>query len=157
MTAASRETARRNPNDKFAIYVSTLSGNEHTMIVSDPKREISHARVRPDGRRIVFSRFNIFNWRGEALEINGYNETEIVICKLATSDCRVVVAARKRIAAANAYWTPDGKKLLFVSNDTASANPGIKSLDLATGKVTAFYTPDDLAWPTPTRWVIKWW
>jgi WD40-like Beta Propeller Repeat len=136
---------RREESDKFSIFTSTLSGGRRTLIFSDPKREVNHARVSPDGSRVVFTRYNTFNRDGEALETGGYRDTETIICQIDGSGCEVAITPRKGFAAANAYWTPDGKKLLFVSDDMANGHPAIKSFDLATREIAPFYAPSDIA------------
>ncbi len=150
-TSAIRESSRRNASDKFAIYTSTLAGENQTVVFSDPNREVNHARVSPDGNWFVFTRYNVFNRDGEALETNGYDQTEVVVCRIDGGECDVAISSRKRIIAANAYWTPDGKKLLFVSNDTPDARPSIQSYDLAGRQVLPFYAPEDLIVSDPHR------
>jgi hypothetical protein len=138
------EAPRQNASDKFAIYLSTLSGAPQTLFMSDPKREINHARVSPDRTRVAFTRYNIFNGDGEALETNGYDETEAIICRIDGAKCEIVLPSRKGIMSANAYWTPDGQNLLFVSSDTPNNVPAIKMLNVATHRITPIYAPDDL-------------
>jgi hypothetical protein len=142
---AVRGFARREESDKFSIFTSTLSGDRRILIFSDPKREVNHARVSPDGSRVVFTRYNTFNRDGEALETGGYRDTETIICLIDGSGCEVAITAREGFAAANAYWTPDGRKLLFVSDDMANGHPAIKSFDLATREIAPFYAPSDIA------------
>ena len=146
---ATIEAQRRQPSDKFAIYANTLAGTNPVLLESDPVREINHARVSPDGTRFVFTRYNRRNRNGEALEVTSYLQTEIVICRIDGSGCQVVVPARAGIVAANANWTPDGKRLLFVTNDRPSHQPGISSLDLASYVVTAVPSPDSLELADP--------
>lgn len=143
------ETRRHNPADAFSIATSTLSGASPTLMASDPKREINHARISPDGKQFVFTRYNLFNRDGEALEINGYLQTELIVCQVAGEACTVVVPARRGIVAANAYWTPDGQRLLFVSNDTANREPGIAVLDLASRQISMLQTGNDVEFADP--------
>ena len=112
-------------------------------------REINHARVSPDGTNFVFTRYNRRNHNGEALEVTSYLQTEIVICRIDGSGCEVVVPPRAGIVAANANWTPDGKRLLFVTNDRPSHRPGISSLDLTSHVVSAVPAPDSLELADP--------
>lgn len=137
-------TSRQNRSDKFAIYLSTLAGQKRALIFSDPSREVNHARVSPDGNWVVFTRYNTFNSKREALEVNGYFKTEIIRCRIDGSDCTALVPARDGIISANAYWTSDGRNLLFVSNETPHGRPGIKELEIETETLTTFYAPDDL-------------
>lgn len=149
--AASAQPQRRDAADKFAIYTSSLAGTDRVLLASDPSREINHARVSPDGSRFVFTRYNRRNRNGEALEVTSYLQTEIVVCAIAGNGCNVVVPPRPGFVAANASWTPDGKRLLFVSNDRPSRRPGISSLDLATGVATPLPAPAGLEIADPNE------
>ena len=142
--APAAEAQRRNPADTFAIYTATLAGTDRVLLVSDPWREINHARVSPDGTRFVFTRYNRRNREGQALEVTSYLQTEIVICRMDGGGCTVAVPPRPGIVAANATWTPDGSALLFVTNDRPSRRPGVSRLDLATGKATPLPAPGGL-------------
>jgi hypothetical protein len=143
------EAQRREPSDKFAIYANTLAGGNQLLLESDPVREINHARVSPDGTSFVFTRYNRRNRNGEALEVTSYLQTEIVICRMDGGGCQVAVPPRAGIVAANANWTPDGKRLLFVTNDRPSHHPGISSLDIASHVVTTIPDPDALELADP--------
>jgi len=138
------EPPRKDPADKFTIYSSTISGEDRTLIVSDPRREMNHARVSADLKWVVFTRYNRFNKDGEALEVTSYLETEVVLCRIDGSDCDVIIPPRKGIVSANAYWTPSDKGILFVTNDTPSKSAGIKLFDLATRDISIFYLADDV-------------
>jgi hypothetical protein len=136
--------SRKDPSDKFAIYTNTLLGDSPKMIFSDPRREVNHARVSPDHQWVVFTRYNKSNWSGVALETNGYLNTEIIRCRIDGSECATLLPPRSKIVSANAYWTPDGKNILFVSNETPDGTPGIKILNVASNRITPFYEPSDL-------------
>jgi hypothetical protein len=142
--AAPLESSRRNAADKFTIYSSTIAGEDRILIVSDPKRELNHARVSPDLKSVVFTRYNRRNKDDEALETTSYLESEAVLCRIDGRDCEAIIPARQGIVAANACWTPDGTGILFVTNDTPSASAGIKLLDLTTREISTFYLPADL-------------
>jgi Tol biopolymer transport system component len=136
--------SRRDPNDEFAIYINDFSGKHPTLVFSDPAREVNHARVSPDRQWIVFARYNSFNWRGNALETNGYARTEVIRCRIDGSDCASLIPPRRGIVAANAYWTPDGHKLLFVSTGTPNRRTAIKVLEPSTGQISTLYYPLDI-------------
>jgi hypothetical protein len=140
---------RRDPADKFAIYTSSLTGTDRVLLISDPSREINHARVSPDGTHFVFTRYNRRNRDGEALEVTSYLQTEIVICRMDGGGCQVAVPPRAGIVAANATWMPDGKHLLLVTNDRPSRQPGISEVDLGTGISTPWPSPDNLELADP--------
>ena len=139
-----RVVSRRDPNDEFAIYINDLSGEHPTLVFSDPAREVNHARVSLDRQSIVFARYNSFNWRGEALETNGYARTEVIRCRLDGSDCVSLIAPHRGLVAANPYWTPDGRKLLFVSTGTPNRHTAIKLLDPSSGRISTLYYPLDI-------------
>jgi hypothetical protein len=147
----SSETQRRDPADKFAIYANTLGGANPVLLLSDPQREINHARVSPDGTRFVFTRYNRRNRDGEALETTSYLQTEIVICRIDGGGCSVAVPPRAGIVAANANWSPDGRQLMFVTNDRPSHRPGVSFLDLASGVATPVPMPEGLEIADPNE------
>lgn len=133
--------------DVFAIYTSTIEGKDLTCIVSDPERELNHVRVSPDGKMITFTRFNkkkLFSKLAE--EDNGYTDTEIMTANIDGTDIKSRTRRGVFLINVNSYWTPDGKALVFMSND----NPNkkllrIKRLDLQTGKMTDL-SPAFLPW-----------
>lgn len=144
LSAPIPEASRQVASDKFTIYTSTLAGNGQTLIASDPRREINHAHISPDGSRVQFTRYNVFNKAGVATELNGYQNTEIVVCEANGANCVVAIPARPGIIAANASWTPDGKGLLFVTNATPTGRDGISLYTLSTGSITPFFQPSTL-------------
>ncbi len=143
------EPPRRNPADTFRIEAGTLGGAPPTLLASDPKREINHARISPDGTRFVFTRYNRFNPAGEALETNGYLQSEIVICRMDGASCELAIPARRGIVAANASWTPDGRGLLYVTNDRPGRRAGVARLDMATRQVSIIPTGADRDFADP--------
>lgn len=147
--AAVAEPLRRNSADMFQIASSTLAGALPVLMASDPKREINHARISPDGSQFVFTRYNRFNSDGVALEINGYVQTEIVVCRTDGKSCSVVLPARRGVVAANASWTPDGAGLLFVSNDTPSHEPGVALFNLANRQISMLRVGNDREFADP--------
>ncbi len=122
--------------DRFGIFISTLDGRRVQRIVSEPRREVNHARVSPDGQWITFTRYNKQNWKGIAREDGGYMETEIMLARIDGSEMQTLVPPRKDRVAANGYWTEDGKAILFVSNDNLGRRAQVSRIDLATRAVT---------------------
>lgn len=139
--------------DRFGIVVSTLDGRNVQRIVSDPEREVNHARVSPDKKWITFTRYNKRNWRGIAKEEGGYMETEIMLVRIDGSEMQTLVPPRKDMVAANGYWTEDGKAILYVSNDNPARRGQISRIDLATRTVAKVSLENDLwaADPHPVR------
>ena len=121
--------------ERFGLFVATLDGREVRRILSDPRREMNHARVSPDGNWITFTRYNKPGWNGLAKEEGGYQETEIMLARIDGSELRSLVPPRKDTVAANGYWTPDGKAILYVSTDNPRRRGQINRIDLATGRV----------------------
>ena len=133
--------AKRDP-DFFGVYYATLDGKNMKLIVGDSYREMNHARVSPDKKWVTFTRFNKKAWNGLATEgKSGYDTTEIMIVRLDGSELQSLVPPRKGIVAANSYWTPDGKALLYISNDNPKKITQINKIDLATRKITTLRTP----------------
>ncbi len=48
----------KEKSSSFGVFTSTLDGRDFKKIISDPYREMNHARVSPDKNWITFSRFN---------------------------------------------------------------------------------------------------
>ncbi|MEZ5843970.1 MAG: hypothetical protein R3D27_09570 [Hyphomicrobiaceae bacterium] len=95
---------------------------------------------------MVFTRYNTYGFLGlgDATELNGYAATEIIVCSMDGEACEVLVPPRNGVIAANAYWTPDGRHLLYVSSDTPNKTPGIRIMEVATRRSTVFFNPKDL-------------
>lgn len=122
--------------ERFGIFIATLDGRDVRRILSDPRREMNHARVSPDGNWITFTRYNKLGWNGIAKEEGGYLETEIMLARIDGSELRSLVPPRKDTVAANGYWTPDGKSILYVSTDNPRRRGQINRIDLATGNIS---------------------
>lgn len=149
LSAPIPEASRQVASDMFTIYTSTLAGNGQTLIASDPRREINHAHISPDGLHVAFTRYNTYNTSGFALETNGYQKTEIVVCAANGANCVAVIPARPGIIAANASWTPDGKGLLFITNATPTGLAGISIYNLMDRTIKPFFQPNNLAVADP--------
>lgn len=158
---------RMLPHPKsFGIYTSTLDGKNFTEIVTDPKREINHTRVSHDHKWITFTRYNKFR-NGIAVEENGYEETEIVICRLDGSDLQVLVPAKKGCVNGNGHWMLNDEGIIYVSTDTPDKMPRLFVIDIKTKKRTPIpleskYLPTDphivedmIVFPAKTRAMNK--
>lgn len=144
---------RRNTADQFAIWTSTLGGGIPVMIASDPARELNHARYSPDGTKIIFTRYNTYNTDGFATELNGYEQTEVIVCDANGDNFTFPVPPRAGIWAANANWTPTSTSFIYISNDNAPTNQlGVNLFDLTNSQITKLYFPFDLAASDP-NWV----
>lgn len=129
--------------ERFGLFIGTLDGRNVRRILSDPQREMNHARVSPDGNWITFTRYNKRGWDGIAKEEGGYLETEIMLARIDGSELRSLVPPRKDAVAANGYWTPDGKAILYVSTDNPQRRGQINRIELATGNITKIAIPGD--------------
>jgi Tol biopolymer transport system component len=126
--------AKDDPDD-FSIFVSTLDGKHVQRLISDPTREMNHARVSPDKQSITFTRYNKRGLGSPALETNGYEETEIMLMRVDGSGVRTLVPPAKDTFAANGYWTPDGDSILWVSKAPRGMTE-LRRYNLATGHIT---------------------
>ena len=134
--------AQPSDPEMFGILTSRLDGGDLKRILSDPIREINHARVSPDKKWITFTRYNHFGRNGLAKEDpDGYAETEIMLARLDGSGLESLVPPRKGMVAANGQWTDDGSAILYVSNDNPAKQGQINRIDIATRKITKVDIP----------------
>jgi len=130
--------------DRFGIYMSTTSGENMRALIHDSLREMNHARLSPDKSMITFTRYNV-NWPDrESREEQTYDETEIMVMRRDGTGLESLVPPKKGIMAANGYWTPDGKSVIYVSTDNPSRTPQINRIDLASRQVSRVPTPGGL-------------
>lgn len=135
--------------DLYGIYTSAMDGRNMKAVVYDSYREINHARVSPDGKWITFTRYNKKGLNGRATEENGYKESEIMLVRTDGTGLESIVPAKKGVIAANSYWTPDGKGLIYVSDDNPEGKGGDYHIDIATRKITRLPTPKDFVAADP--------
>ncbi len=152
--AQTHQCGVNSANDIFGIYSSTITGKNFKCIITDPYRELNHVRVSPDRRMITFTRFNkkkLFS--GLAEEKNGYTDTEIMIANIDGTGIKSLTGHSKFIVNVNSYWTPDGKGLIYMSNDNPDKKTlRIKYIDLKTHKITNI-TPAYLPWVSDPQMV----
>ena len=133
--------------DQFGIYTSNLNGKNLKLVIADPYREMNHVRVSPDKQFITFTRFNnrkIIS--GFAEEEDGYTDTEIMIAAIDGTGLKSLTPTGNNLINVNSYWTPDGKSILYMSNDNPDKTKiQFKRIDLATRKVVTM-SPADLPW-----------
>ncbi len=135
--------------DQFGIYVATLGGGTPRLVVASPWQQMTHPRVSPDQEWITFTRYHKKNFRGLALERNGYQQTEIAIVRSDGSELRSVIAPRAGAINANSHWSSDGKSLLWFSTENDLHAPRIMRIDLATGAIARLPTPPQLKTTDP--------
>lgn len=140
---------------EFGLYTANLDGSDMKLLISDSYRQMTHARVSPDKKWVVFTRFNKIGKDGCATEAENnydkrgeqYEKTEILLMRLDGSDLRVLIPAQKGKAAANSYWTPDGKGLIYIYGDgrKSRASHLIFDEDMEIKSNTEIPTPNYLA------------
>lgn len=134
---------RADPSDHFSVWVSKLDGSERQLILSDPKRQISHTRVSPDSKWTVFTTYNTPGADGFAKEDGNYANAEICLFKVGGTEIKTIAGPVPGEVNANATFTSDGKKIIFVS--TRSGNGALLYwYDIATGTTTQVPTPPAL-------------
>lgn len=134
--------AAENPH-RYGIYTATVDGKEVKRILSDPRREINHARVSPDGEWITFTRYTRdVDGDGFCEEVkDGYNGTEIMVCRVDGSDLQTALPAEEGHINANSYWLPDSKRIITVSGALGAWGTGVAIVDVGTNKRTPIPTP----------------
>ena len=112
-------------NKEYYLYTANLDGSNMKQLIMSPYQQMSHARVSLDKEWVTFTRFNNIGKDGCMSEAaNNYNfageqyiGTEIMLMRIDGSGLRTLVPYGKYTAAANSYWTPDGKGLVYIYND----------------------------------------
>lgn len=148
------EKSEEAPN-LFGIYTANLDGTNMKRIVSDSWRELTHNRVSPDHKWITFTRYNNRQKNGLATEEGGgYDNTEVLIARIDGSEVRSVVPPHKGAIAANSYWTPDGKGLIYLAFDEKT-RPEIKFVyfneEMRVEKTRTLPLPDNLFPSDPSQ------
>jgi len=158
MSCGMKNPTRNEAPDLFGIYTSTLDGKNMKMIVSDSYREINHARVSPDNKWITFTRFNLRGPNGLAEEKHVlYGKTEIMIIRTDGTGLESLTPPRRGIVAANSYWTPDSKGVIFISNDNPKRQKELHYISLATRKIRRVPTPKNILPGDPHQvgdWIV---
>lgn len=140
-----RKKAQPPQWEYFAICTATLDGKNFKEIVKDPKRSLTHARISSDHKWITFTRYNKFNSQSYAVAENGFEETEIMLCRADGSELQTLIPPQKGIISCNSYWTPDNKGIIYGTSENPEGKGQIYILDLATRKRTRVPTPKDLS------------
>lgn len=144
--------------DMFGIYTADLTGKNFHPLRLDAKREMTHARISPDGKKITFTRYNPSKRAilpGTFAEENGSNylNTEIVVADLSGSALnRTLVCSNERdvepwgeeIMNANSSWI-DNDSLIYIHRPNLTSLPKLKIYHLDTGRSEVVNTPSGLA------------
>jgi Tol biopolymer transport system component len=146
----SKDRVKQSP-DRYAIATARLDGSDFRIVYSRPDKDMTHARVSPDGSRIVFTGYNKRGKEGLANEDSGYENTEVAILNLDGTGLETIIAPKPGVIASNGDWTPDGKSIFFISTDNPQRAPELRQIDLATRAITRLPTPDGLQASDPHR------
>ena len=140
---SSRHQVRADPSDQFSVWVSKMDGSERKLILSDPKRQMTHTRVSPDRQWMVFTTYNTPTKDGLAKEGNGYENTEICLFKFGGSEIKTIAGPVATEVNANATFSSDGKKIIFISTRSGKG-AYLYWYDIETGVTTQVPTPPAL-------------
>jgi Tol biopolymer transport system component len=136
----------------FCIGTVNLDGSGFKEILKDPHRQINHIRVSNDHQWITFTRFNKLNSDGVAIEEEGYEQTEIMLGRSDGTDLRTVAPPKKGAGNANSRWTPDNRKIVYISTENPSNVGRIFTFDLAAGKREQVKTASGFEAADPFIW-----
>ena len=138
-------TARTDPADHFSVWISKLDGSERKLILSDPQRQMTHTRVSPDLKWIVFTTYSNPGADGFAKEGgNSYANTEICLFKLGGTEIKTIAGPVPGEVNANASFSSDGKRIIFMSTRSGQG-ACLYWYDIATGLTTQVPTPPALS------------
>jgi dipeptidyl aminopeptidase/acylaminoacyl peptidase len=136
--------------DLFGIYTARLDGGDFHPLLLDEHRELSHARLSPDGKRITFTRYNKMAIGGFAEE-NGSNylHTEIVVMNSDGSSQQSIEPTGPEILNANSSWI-DNDSLIYVHRQDLKSLPELRVHHLSSKTTTRLPTPPGVAVADPT-------
>jgi len=136
--------ARTDPTDRFSVWISRMDGSERKLILSDPNRQMTHTRVSPDLKWVVFTTYNNPGEDGFAKEgRNGYANTEIRLFKLGGTEIKTIAGPVPGEVNANATFSSDGKRIIFVSTRSGKG-AYLYWYDIETGLTTQVPAPPSL-------------
>ncbi len=136
-------------HDLFGIYIAKLDGSGIRSISFDEKRELSHPRVSPDGKRITFTRYNRLLSGGIAEE-NGsdYLHTEVVVADIDGSHQLSIEPTAADVLNANSSWV-DNDSVLYVHRSDLRSLPELRLHHLSTKSTARVSTPLAMAVSDP--------
>ncbi len=151
----------------FGLYTATLDGKNMKPLITNSWQQMSHARVSPDKKWVTFTRYTNRGKDGYATENQDnydrkgeqYSGTEVLIMRLDGTDVRTLIPHQKDKVAANSYWTPDGKGIIYVSAPNEKGFPQINHIifddDMQVKEITKLPIPSHII-PTDPHWVGEW-
>jgi hypothetical protein len=135
---------RADPADHFSVWASKMDGSERKLILSDPKRQMSHTRVSPDLKWVVFTTYHNPGADGFAKEGgNSYANTEICLFKLGGAEIKNIAGPVPGEVNANASFSSDGKRIIFISTRSGKGAQ-LYWYEIETGLTTQVPTPPSL-------------
>jgi len=157
-----------NPDSEaFGIYTATLDGKNMKPLITNSWQQMTHARVSPDKNWVTFTRYTNRGKDGCATENEAnydrkgqqYLGTEVLIMRIDGTDVRTLIPHQKDRMAANSYWTPDGKGIIYVSSPNEKGRPQINHIilddNIQVKEITKLPIPDHII-PTDPHWVGEW-
>jgi len=110
---------------EFGLYTANLDGSNMKLLISDPYREMNHARVSPNGQWVTFSRFNNVGEDGCATEMGeGFLNTEVVVMAIDGTRLKSLSKPSPKKSIINSYWVTDNSLLYMYLTE------GAKSLEI---------------------------
>ena len=134
---------RTDSADHFSVWISKLDGSERKLLLSDPKRQMSHTRVSPDLKWVVFTTYNNPGADGFAKEGGNYANAEIGLFKLGGTEFKTIAGPMPGEVNANATFSSDGKRIIFMSTRSGKGTH-LYWYDIETGVTTQVPTPPSL-------------
>ncbi|MFB0563300.1 MAG: hypothetical protein ACETWM_19030 [Candidatus Lokiarchaeia archaeon] len=157
-----------NPDSEtFGIYTATLGGKNMKPLITNSWQQMSHARVSPDKKWVTFTRYTNRGKDGYATENEAnyerggeqYLGTEVLIMRIDGTDVRTLIPHQKDRVAANSYWTPDGKGIIYVSAPNEKGRPQINHIifneNMEIKNISKIPIPEYVI-PTDPHWVGDW-
>ncbi len=134
---------RTESADRFSVWISKADGSERKLILSDSQRQMTHTRVSPNLKWIVFTTYNKLGKDGFAKEGNGYANTEVCLFKLGGTEFKTIAGPVPGELNANANFSSDGKRIIFMSTRSGKG-ARLHWYDIETGETTQVPTPPSL-------------
>lgn len=134
----------------FGLHVSNLDGTSQKTIVTSKYHQMSHPKVSPDGKYVVFTRYNDTGADKLAEELDGYENTEICICTINGESVETLIPPKKGVMNCNASWTKRG--IMWISSQNGVGIPMALEFDLGTRKIRRINTPVDQIVLDPTQY-----
>ncbi|MBU0547565.1 MAG: hypothetical protein KJ710_00380 [Candidatus Omnitrophica bacterium] len=138
-----KNTARVSQQDMFSVWVSKINGTERKLVITDPRRQITHTRVSPDLQWVSFTRYNNYNQNGLAMEEGGnYKNTEICLMKINGTQLQTIAGPEPGKLNCNSSWSSDSKRIIFMSG--SSEGVYLYWYYIETGEIIKVPTPPHL-------------